>query len=255
MTKTLKVGDDVIWRNGTDLRGTIQYGPFLSAAVDGEDAYLVRGQDSEPPTSYVVSASSIEKCGLQFAVNDRVIDADWWGTGRIVYGPYSTSGVSMYLVSRDGEDLIQPTRASQLHAVVASIGDRVRVVKGDDAVPRISAMFEGKIGELVEVDPAGPVQYLVQIGSGAHGAPDGRWWCAEVERVEADDSRPAGFEYYGVFYEYGVSYLDKDGNIWTFDGTMNREGIPVAVSENPLMHGCSLVRVVRNYGPLDRLNT
>ncbi|MFD8315935.1 transcription termination/antitermination protein NusG [Kitasatospora purpeofusca] len=70
------------------------------------------------------------------------------------------------------------------------VGDRVRVVEDDDC--NRAGDFVGRVGTVKEVrDASSRLPCTVTFGAGDHGARDGWWRCARVERADEESIQAA----------------------------------------------------------------
>ena len=210
MTETFEVGQKARHQSRGDVEVT--YGPFEN--VIGGRRYVVRVADGREVMVTPDVLTSIPETP-KFTVGDVVSLATRAGAKATVeYGPFDNRDV--YVVKlvdepADADDIRTFTAMAHVMTKASApikVGDRVRVVKGDDS-PR----FVGEVGVLKQNDERDHLPYLVEFGDGRgyHGDPNGQWWCREVERVEDENT----VTYSGVTYELGVRYRDRDGDYWS----------------------------------------
>nr|WP_159059622.1 phiSA1p31-related protein [Streptomyces antibioticus] len=188
-----------------------------------------------------------------FAVGDVVTLATRSGAKATVeYGPFDNRDVYVVKLLDPPANPDDPqTFTAMAHAMTkvvepVKVGDRVRVVKGDD-----TTKFVGQVGVLKQDDEGDRLRYLVEFGdgSGYHGDPNGQWWCQVVERVEDENT----YTHDGVTYDLTATYNDRDNEPWTFKrfGDEVRGGCngyqPSTVTE-------PLENVVALFGPLTRVD-
>jgi hypothetical protein len=242
-----EVGQKV--RYGRTGDGVVTYGPYKSTF--GEDAYLVKREDGIERTWFGRHMSAIPE-PPRFTVGDVVnLTTRPGAKATVEYGPFD--GRDVYVVKLIDEPADDNPRTFTAMASVmkplepVKVGDRVRVVRDSDGYR--SGYFVGLVGALKHIDEADALPYLVEFGdgSGMHGDPEsGRWYCAEVERVEDENT----YTYDGVAYDLTAKYRDKDGDVWEF-GARRENG-------EPRVH-CSasgyddLETVLDAYGPLTRI--
>ncbi|WP_097964569.1 phiSA1p31-related protein [Streptomyces sp. or20] len=236
-----KVGDKVEHR----WHGTLEvtYGPFTNTL--GGISYLVRLGGREIP----LPAETLTPPKPAFAVGDKV---RYEGTlAELAGGPVigATSGEELFLLKfLEGPDTGKgmARKASKLELVtepaLVPVGTRVRVDRAAYA-----SEAHGMVGVITDNDadwtPSGGAHhpYRVKLGGGTRTI-----WAAEVTPV--GDKPADGFEYGGIFYEYGVKYEDRDADEWRFNRSAVH-GQPVSDASS-VFEGESLAYAVTTYGPL-----
>lgn len=231
----------------------IAYGPYTS--LYGGSRYVVRVDDGTENTCASGQLSAIPE-PPKFAVGDKVTHRTF-GAGEIAFGPFKhATGPDHYLMEdEDGDHVLSSPDALTKVQESIKVGDRVRVVK-DDPDNRTGA-FVGRVGRLTDMDGV-YTAYLVEFGdgSGRHGDPEnGRWWCAEVERVTDEDT----YDHDGVTYDLKAQYQDTDGDIWVFKrvgGVVRGDFGATGQDVSARVHegSTSLESAVRDFGPLIRVN-
>ncbi|WP_228973429.1 phiSA1p31-related protein [Streptomyces sp. DH12] len=242
-----KVGDKVRVLSGGE--GVITYGPVNSTF--GTFKLMVVKQDGDEERAFRVSdLESIPK----FAVGDRVKKPATGINGIIVAGPYTACDGEQFWVVEERDGSHSTPREDGLTRVAGgcvNVGDRVRVVVADpEFCPAEESTFVGRVGTVTELKKEMSLPYKVRFGDGPHGAPDGYWWCQEVELL----TEPAAdtYEHDGVVYDLSARYRDVDGDPWTF----KRFGTDVHGGCNghePKDTYDTLEMIVRYYGPLTKI--
>lgn len=242
-----KVGEKVEHR----WHGTMEvtYGPYTDTL--GGTRYLVRLGDSEIP----LPAETLSPPTTKFAVGDKVRYGGM--LAEIIGGPVTGADTGEEIVlfkylegPDDGKG--RRRKVSLLESItepaLVLVGTRVRVDRATygehthgmvGVVTSSSETFRSYEGDLHP--------YRVELGG-----VEGDVYAAEVTPVV--DKPADGFEYEGVFYEYGALYQDREGDLFKFrsrrsdDGTDTPEGrIDFAAPDD---WNWSLAEVVRNYGPI-----
>ncbi|WP_405927880.1 phiSA1p31-related protein [Streptomyces griseus] len=248
-----KVGDRAI-RSGREVE--ISYGPFVSPL--GFRWAVVRHEDGREDTARVTDLSPVP---AKFAVGDRVtLDTRGGERATVEYGPFD--GENVYVVKlvkapTDGNPRTFTALAGVMHPVtepdLVPVGTRVRVDRATYAerthgmvgvVTSNTASFRGLEGD--------PHPYYVELG----GVEGGSVYAAEVTPV--DDKPADGFEYEGIFYEYGALYRDRDGDLFRFRSMLSDDGTPQGQAAYGAEDGegggwhWSLAEVLRDYAPLTK---
>lgn len=228
----------------------VLHGPFETRW--NMDVYLLGMEDG---TAFQATDSEITPPKPAFAVGDKV---RYEGTlAELAGGPVvgATSGEELFLLKfLEGPDAGKgmARKASKLEPVtepaLVPVGTRVRIDRAAYA-----SETHGMVGVITDNDadwtPSGDAHhpYRVKLGGGTRTI-----WAAEVTPV--DDEPADGFEYKGVVYEYGVTYEDREGDLFKFrsrrsdDGTDTPEGrVDFAAPDD---WNWSLAEVVRDYGPI-----
>jgi ribosomal protein L21E len=248
VTETFEVGQKVTIHG--DVEAEITYGPFRST-YGTYTGYVVRiGETERLQRAGDLSAVPVIP---KFSVGDVVnLTTRPGAKATVEYGPFDDRDVYVVkLIDEPADD--NPRTFTALASVMkplepAKVGDRVRVVRDSDGYR--SGQFVGRVGVLERVDEySTDLPNLVRFGDGKglHGDDNGRWWCAQVERVADDENT---YTYDGITYDLTAKYRDKDGDVWEF-GARRENGEPRVY--------CSasgyddLETVLDAYGPLTRI--
>ncbi|MFF9525396.1 phiSA1p31-related protein [Streptomyces achromogenes] len=248
---TFKAGDKV--RVFDSKMGEVVYGPARST-FGSHTGYVVKvgGEDVWYKSHDLSAVPETPK----FAVGDKARGAYSGVLYTIEAGPFHDNEYIWY-ATREPSGAVGHNSAADLKAVdpePVKVGDRVRIVK-DDPTYR-TGDFVGVVGILREIEDDGRIMpYKVELPADAPETLYGRWWCAAVERVDAEDT----YEHGGVAYDLSARYRDRDGDYWTFK-RHNGQVLGEYATSNVDSSGCiteyssSLAYVVRNYGPLTRVS-
>ncbi|MEU3285611.1 phiSA1p31-related protein [Streptomyces longwoodensis] len=256
MTETFEVGQKVTIHG--DVRAEVTYGPFRST-YGTYTGYVVRIGETER-LQRAGDLSAIPE-PPRFSIGDKVragLTEKYAGT--IIAGPFiSRHGDGPFFIVEDEDGKHGFPTESVMTKVEdpepVKAGDRVRVVKDSDG--HRSGQFVGRVGVLERISEyETELPNLVRFGDGKglHGADNGRWWCAQVERVEDEDT----YTHDGVVYDLSARYRDTDGDYWTFklvDGTVRGHcaGSDRDTSAYIGEYSDTLDEAVSSYGPLVRV--
>ncbi|MYY03088.1 MULTISPECIES: phiSA1p31-related protein [unclassified Streptomyces] len=225
--------------------GIVTYGP-VNSAFSSYKLYVVK-QDGDDERAF--KASDLEPLPAKFAVGDTVTLTTRKRGARatVEYGPFDDGGVYVVkLVDKPSDDNPQTftvlDRWMEKVPALVPVGTRVRVDRAKYAEYR-----HGQVGTVTYNvgtfrAPDDAHVYIVDFEDGS------RIYAAEVTPVK--DAPADTFEYEGVTYEYGVTYIDRDGDPWTFERSRGSDQ-PISDSGS-WSQGESIAYVVGNFGPLEK---
>ncbi|MET9480972.1 phiSA1p31-related protein [Streptomyces sp. NPDC006638] len=169
---------------------------------------------------------------MAFAV-DTKIQHSTFGAGTVAFGPFDRHGEASYLIRHENghhsvstEDAMSATPKTGLFKVGDKVSSRTRqyTIKGGP--------FFGPVCEWYAITSSDDVDYQLSAN--------------QLTLVEA--APETGYEYKGITYEYGVRYLDRDTDAWTFQRPSDG-GEPVS-DDSSCINGWPLSHAVESYGPL-----
>jgi hypothetical protein len=229
-----------------NIRGSVEiaYGPYTNTF--GSVCYVMRLEGGREVSVQADTLSAIPE-PPKFAVGDVVTsDGSLRGKeGVLVAGPFVSpvDADHFWVADVDGQHYT-PKEAvlRQVEPAPIKVGDRVRVVKDDPEIR--TGEFVGRVGAVVDTGNhlRDDLNFRIKFPSGAY------WWCAEVERVEDENT----YTHNGVTYDLTARYRDKDGDtlrIKLVDGVARVAWF----GEEPYTDSNDLPYAVRNYGPLTRV--
>ncbi|MFD3573830.1 phiSA1p31-related protein [Streptomyces sp. NPDC058644] len=162
---------------------------------------------------------------------------------RVEFGPFTHQvgrHPSAYLVkyldgNHAGTNVVVPSEVLERGPKFA-VGDRVVTLPLDTPGTIAAGPFKGR---------RGGVFYVVEFASGTHS------WMDEVSVNKAARSR--AFTLAGIRWDLDGTYIDHDGDAWTFTGEY-RNGAPLMTSADagPAYSGLTLTSVIKSYGPLTK---
>ncbi|WP_223772966.1 phiSA1p31-related protein [Streptomyces sp. 135] len=181
-----------------------------------------------------------------FSVGDEVTLKSEGRKVRVEFGPFTTQmGTQAYVIKHlDG---LHAGKSATVNGRSLERGPKFAV--GDDVLV-LPLDTPGKVEAGPFLGRSQATFYVVKYASGTH------IWVDEVALKPVLAARLNTFSFRGTEYDLNATYVDRDGDTWTFNGRVSLTGVPRMDCERLACTGPyqdrTLTTVVGAYGPLTK---